>query len=182
MQEFREGKTKLLFPNEWSVIKWDDSSAYTNFKRLVPSKAKAVDFICSAPDSNARMIFIEVKDYRTGNQNLIDKLTSGSLKDSIKEKLVLSIAGLHFTERREIRNSNSFDFSVSPQKKLNYVFLCFFNATGTTKQKLLAQSISFQLTRIEKEITQTFGSYNIGFRLYTQAGTPSYAFTFELDS
>ena len=182
MQIFREDKTTLKFPLGWSVTQWDGCDHYTDFSRLIPYKVKAVDFICTAPDSNAKMIFIEVKDYRLDSDNLKRKLTSKELFESLKEKLVLSIAGLHFTEKRENRNSNSFNFSVSPQRKLDYVFLCFYKSSGNIQEQNFARDIGLLLTKLKKDLTKVLLGYDVNFKLYSQSNSLDYSFTFELSN
>ncbi|MEK7991824.1 MAG: hypothetical protein VSS52_012515 [Thiotrichaceae bacterium] len=83
-----EGTLRFTFPDDWQVLKYDDSRFYRNcFEGFANSKA--VDFIAFNP-SQAELHLIEVKDYITEKQNKVDK----ELFEIVAIKVKDTLAGL----------------------------------------------------------------------------------------
>ena len=97
MPTFQEQDQKLLFPDGWEVLHYDED----NFRTQHLGEHEAVDFVAISPQD--QLLLIEVKDFRgySTSENRT-KITSGELSRSIGKKVVATVAGLlagHFRKQ-----------------------------------------------------------------------------------
>ncbi|MBF0283744.1 MAG: hypothetical protein HQL51_04725 [Magnetococcales bacterium] len=93
MQEFIEGKLTFLFPEDWIVLKYDDSKLHKRMKRV--DDTKAVDFMALSSKGNGETLWImEVKNPRGHESENKERITGGGLALEVAQKVRDSLAGL----------------------------------------------------------------------------------------
>lgn len=96
MPTFQEQDQKLLFPDGWEVLHYDED----NYRTKHLGEIDAVDFVAISPQG--QLLLIEVKDFRGYSSQNREKITSGELSRSIGKKVVATVAGLlagHFRKQ-----------------------------------------------------------------------------------
>lgn len=106
MPTITEGNLVFTFPDDWKVIKYDDSDFYRN---NIPTDIgmSAVDFILSRHPGFSDLILIEVKDFRGYTVINRKRQTSGELVNEVITKCLDSIAALYlasYNENIELRH------------------------------------------------------------------------------
>lgn len=100
MRNFVEGNIDLSFDDTWhQIVKWDDETAYRDgIQRL--SGTAAVDFIGLQGERPAKLVLLELKDFRAHAIENKKRLTSGDIYQETARKVRDSIAGLVGAARR----------------------------------------------------------------------------------
>jgi hypothetical protein len=63
MPEITEGRLVFRFPDDWTVVKYDDARGFA-VRRVMIDGTKKVDILALSPAPQARLLIIEVKDFR----------------------------------------------------------------------------------------------------------------------
>jgi hypothetical protein len=103
MQLVQEGNLRFGFPDDWAVVKYDESSFYRDQIERCEG-TKAVDIIAY---SRGDMFIIEVKDFRGYRIQNKERLTNSDLAIEIAQKVRDTMAGMYRAHTgRHVRNSS----------------------------------------------------------------------------
>lgn len=95
---------EFAFPDHWDALKYDDSAFYKGVFMKVHDGIKAVDVLAversNVAGSDARVVLIEVKDYRHANAT---GLKPSELADAVARKVTATLAGVSVASRRAIK-------------------------------------------------------------------------------
>ena len=116
MEPIVEGQLCFMFPEDWQVLKYDDSHFYRNhFQNF--GHSKAVDIIAFSKDEE-EIWFIEVKDYSDGKR---DKEIG--LYDEVALKVKDSLAGLAvLAHRKTLELEQNFAWQAIHKARQRIVF------------------------------------------------------------
>lgn len=108
---------EFSFPPEWSTVKYDDSAFYRDVFSRVHDGLGAVDIVAvernPATGEDARVVLIEVKDYR--HPNLRERKPS-ELVEEVLRKVTATLSGLSVAARRAV---DSVERSISARTQIS---------------------------------------------------------------
>jgi hypothetical protein len=122
MTVVEEGNLRFEFPDEWTVIKYDDSRFYRDRVQKCQS-VKAADIVA---DSRGDIFIIEVKDFRRYRIGSKERLKNHKLATEVAEKVTDTIAGLYGAHRSfnpELGSLGARLFTAKPPRVKVILFL-----------------------------------------------------------
>lgn len=114
MQRFQEQDQVFGFPDDWDVIHYDNEG----YRKQHVADLHAVDFVARQP--HGPLLFLEIKDYRGHEVQNRDKLRSGKLSQSLRQKVLWTYAGLIAGSRHDAGPFRRFaqDLATCPELKV----------------------------------------------------------------
>jgi len=149
MKTVTEGKQTFSFPDDWYVVKYDD----TNFYRKSVEKCadtKAVDILAL---SDTDMWMIEAKDFRSYRIDNKERIANHDLVDEFARKVRDTIAGLYGAHRSTTEQLSCFCNHLFPSvaKKIN-VILFLEEDRPSEKHKSFKRARSNMKKAVEKHL------------------------------
>lgn len=132
-----EGSLRFSFPENWPVIKYDETKFYR--LNIIPtgSNSKAVDIIAVPNPELNKILMIEVKDFRGYGTENKNRITSGELVVEIIEKALDTLSVLYLA--KYCRNNEFADFvtnHLTPPIKIELVLFMEEDAVAILHQMI----------------------------------------------
>ena len=155
-----EGRIHFDFPSGWSAVNYDAEGGFyrTTVTRHV-RYVRGMDLV-TAPPGSPRVIFIEVKDFRSAAATDPAALNA-TLLDTVLRKTLYTMAGLLVAERT--RDAALSSFAVLSRQPLLHVVL--FLAEAPPASLLRRQTQRAGRNDLEQTLTAQLAAWNITFAL-----------------
>ena len=150
MKKIQEGHFRLELPENWEIVKYDDSNFFR--KKVTAQHTKAVDFVVKSPDGE--IFLLELKDLRRERQHLGRQMANENWVDSISQKVKDTLAGLFGSYRWENNDLFQVSSAIFPKNDVPIKFIFFLeeDVTQTTdtrfrlRRRVLKSSLDEKLS------------------------------------
>ncbi|XZF14454.1 hypothetical protein ACTHGU_21940 [Chitinophagaceae bacterium MMS25-I14] len=120
MAAIKEGNLVFTFPNDWRVIKYDETKFYRHKMEPTGAELAAVDFLISPPDYT-HLILLEVKDFR--NYEVENrKRQSATLPLEVIRKALHTLSAIYLVAYTQNKELGIFcDDSLFPPERITII-------------------------------------------------------------
>ncbi|MES2389063.1 MAG: hypothetical protein V4543_13765 [Bacteroidota bacterium] len=187
MKHASDDKITISVPDDWWISKWDKSEFYRNDVCQMAGGQKAVDILCRPLDEAGKLVMIELKDYRTDYNKLMEDLKPGGrLVSEVPQKLLNTLSGLLLGARS---GNNHFTHETTGilniDRKISFYLLLVYTEQSPkiigTRSRLNVQSLDSMLENLKQHIRRKLSSkFNIRFTLLIPDQAPAEAWSYTI--
>jgi hypothetical protein len=150
MMEITEGQLTFSFPDEWEVVKYDD----TNFYRKKVDKCKETKAVDILALSDSSLWIIEVKDFRGHRIENKDRIVNHELAEEVAQKVRDTVSGLYGAYRSSAEQLSCFCTHMFPNNDRRIQVILFLEEDRPADQhKRFKQVRSSIKAKIEQQLS-----------------------------